>query len=227
MGYWQDDLNVLAGRDIEAGGTWLGVNRSGKFAAITNYRQPGSQRKNALSRGELVSRFLSPQLFHESNSDFEKFLELNHQNYNPFNLVYGDIHCLQLWGYGFNSAKQLKSGFHSISNGSIDQSWPKMSLGVEKLSNYISHSSSIEPEQLLAIMQDTTQSDLDQLPETGIDPGLERELSSIFVRGESYGTRTTTLLLISFPEMEIMEYNYLINGTISQAQQFSIQQKSS
>ncbi len=221
MNYWPDKPSILAGRDLEAGGTWLGVNRTGRFAAVTNFRDPGNHREEAKSRGDLVTRYLDQEFSARQNCNFEQYLKNNHLHYNPFNFIYGDHQQLRIWGHQSDSSRLLTPGFHSISNGTIDQWWPKMSRGVERLSDYISGSENIEFRMLLNIMQDTTRWNIDELPETGIDPTLEQELSSIFVHGDHYGTRTTTLLLLSSSQMKIAEYNYSADGAVEPGRFFS------
>ncbi|MGI9317893.1 MAG: NRDE family protein [bacterium] len=208
MRFWPDHPEILAGRDQQAGGTWLGINKGGQFAAVTNYRESSSFKSDARSRGELVTRFLAEGFQKDGGRNFHQFLESNYRYYNPFNLIYGDKHAVWAWGHAGSSPNKLTAGFHSVSNGPIDQPWPKMSRGVEKLTQYIQDSRSIEPNQLLAIMQDTTQAEFGQLPDTGLDIAREQQLSSIFVRGSEYGTRTTTLIRFSSECIEISECNY-------------------
>jgi len=211
MHYWPDQPDILAGRDLEAGGTWLGVNRLGAFAAVTNFRDPASHRTNALSRGALVSDFLCRRNKgeqYENAGQFDQFLAAHSQHYNPFNLVFGNAGELYAWCHGNQIAQRLSPGFHSVSNGPLDQQWPKMSRGVEHLTDYISSHTELDAAQILGIMQDTTSAGLNQLPQTGIDVKREQQLSSIFIRGETYGTRTTTVLLYTDQQIEVTEWNY-------------------
>jgi uncharacterized protein with NRDE domain len=222
MHYWPDHPEILAGRDRQAGGTWLGVNQQGRFAAVTNYRSSAKLNSDARSRGELVTRFLNSGTNRQELDEFNQFLASENHYYNPFNLIYGDQKSLFAWSHTEANWYTLKPGFHSVSNGPIDQHWPKMSRGVEKLTGYIRASDVIEPDRLLQIMHDTTQANVSQVPETGIDTSREQQLSSIFVRGTDYGTRTTTLLLFSSSQIELTEYNYGSDGDTSCANKFIV-----
>ena len=222
MHFWPDRPEILAGRDTRAGGTWLGINTEGRFAAVTNFRDMANIRNDARSRGELVTRFLSQDSRPQALQNFHRFLSGEHHRYNPFNLIYGDMESVWAWGHRGHHHTRLSRGFHSVSNGPIDQVWPKMSRGVEKLTQYIRDSQRIDSTQLLNIMRDSTQAEIEQLPDTGVDTNRERQLSSIFVRGGDYGTRTTTLLKFSRWCVEIMECNYSSEGEAVQTNEFSV-----
>jgi len=188
--FWQPDKELLAGKDLEAGGSWLGINKQGDFSALTNLRDPMKQKSNMRSRGELIVKALKR---HEPLT--VSWLREHSENYNPFNLVFG--HAKEL--YCFNSAEKeltlLTSGFHSISNGALDDIWPKMARGTQALERLISESAQPDIEALVNIMKDETRaSDID-LPQTGIGVEWERLLSAIFIRHEEYGTRSTSIIL--------------------------------
>lgn len=205
MRFWADHPNILAGRDLEAGGTWLGLNRTGAFAAVTNFRQFAKTPVNARSRGGLVVQFLDGTGI---NRDFITHLETEHQAYNPFNLVFGSLHQLYAWDHLGKRSRMLGNGFHSVSNGAIDQPWPKMARGVERLQHYVAQGDDIVDTDLIGIMQDRTKAPIDKLPNTGINPEQEQALSSIFIDGEHYGTRTTTILLFDGKKIHVTEKNY-------------------
>lgn len=222
MHFWPDQPEILAGRDTQAGGTWLGINTAGQFAAVTNFRDMTSIRNDARSRGELVTRFLSKNSRPQALQNFHQFLNGKHHRYNPFNLIYGDMESVWAWGHKGHHHTRLSPGFHSVSNGPIDQVWPKMSRGVEKLTRYIRDFQRIDSTQLLEIMRDSTQAEIEQLPDTGVDTDREQQLSSIFVRSGDYGTRTTTLLKFSRSCIEITECNYSSAGEAIQTNEFSV-----
>mgnify|MGYP001822340073 CR=1 FL=1 len=219
MHWWKDQPDLLAGRDLVAGGTWLGLHRNGAFAAVTNFRRPVEFREEAKSRGRLVTRFL------ESAGDtdsFEAFLAREHRSYNPFNLVYGSTAGLYTWGYEDPVAVRLKQGIHSISNGPMDNHWPKMSLGVRELSYRVHQKSSLTPEALLPVMLDTTPAADRDLPDTGYDLARERLLSPIYIRGADYGTRTTTILLFRRGAVEIAEYQHDMGSSAVDSSRFHV-----
>ena len=225
MHFWPDQPEILAGRDAKAGGTWLGINSKGQFAAVTNFRDMAKFRIDARSRGELVTRFLSESSQPLAIQNFHKYLNSEHHHYNPFNLIYGDMDSVWAWGHEGHHHNRLTPGFHSVSNGPIDQAWPKMSRGVEKLTQYIRDSQHIDSPQLLEIMRDTAQAEVEQLPDTGLDKERERQLSSIFVRSGDYGTRTTSLLRFSRRYIEITECNYSSEGNAFQTSEFRVELK--
>ncbi len=191
--FWEDHPNILGGRDLEASGTWMALNKKGKISLITNYRDPANINPNAPSRGQLVSDFLvngdTPQEYLNKVSE-------RASQYNGFNLLTG--YADQLW-YLSNYREgihKLESGVHGLSNNLLDTPWPKVQRGKEKFSDAISNSV-IEPDALFELLYDEQRADDQSLPDTGI--GLERELalSSMFIKTNGYGTRCSTVILVS------------------------------
>ncbi len=219
MHWWEDRPYIFAGRDCSAGGTWLGINRSGAFAAVTNFRTGGGYRADARSRGELAVRYLESS---GNPADFHGFLQQHHRKFNPFNLVFGDRRGLYAWGYDNPRARPLESGFHSVSNGPMDTVWPKMSRGVTGLAGHIRDDPDIGPETLLPLMLDTTSASDTDLPGGGPDRERERRLSPIYIRGEEYGTRTTTILLFQEDGISIAEYEHGPGQPTASANRFHI-----
>ncbi len=231
MRHWPEQPGTLAGRDRRAGGTWFGVNERGRVAAVTNHRAAGlaaaNQQQPNQSRGELVARFLrDPET--ECIAGYGEFLRRRHHDFNPFNLIYGEagrLHCFSSVG---PLSRSLGSGFHSLSNGAPDDPWPKMSRGVSLLKARVGIASRGEisgeelAEQLAEVMTDQTTADDHLLPRTGIPPDREKHLSSIFITGEDYGTRTTTLLLGDGSGFDLYEHNYRADGTESGRGRYSL-----
>lgn len=206
MHYWQDQPTVLAGRDKRSLGSWLGLSKSGRFCAVTNLRtshrpQPGH------SRGELVARFLRHD--DATTEGFVQFLAKSYRDFNPFNLVFGDTNTLYLFSYATGRHQLLEDGFHAISNGPPGQAWPKMSRGIHQLAETVVQLDNDNLDSMLRIMQDTATATNASLPQTGLTSTKEKELSSIFVRGADYGTRSTTLLYFSRHQTRVFEYTYL------------------
>jgi len=219
MHYWPDFPRVLAGRDRLKGGSWLGINQSGQFCAVTNFRSPQPLDDQAASRGELVAMYLKNAL---PEPDFIGYLKRNYAKYNPFNLVFGEREKLSVFSSQNPVCKLLVDGFHSVSNGEIDLPWPKMSCGVQRLTQLIAGNEAMTFDALNRIMVDETKADESDLPKTGLSAERERALSSIFVKGENYGTRTTSLLLWAKNNVHLREYNYDRNGDIATRQQFEL-----
>jgi uncharacterized protein with NRDE domain len=191
-GFWEDDERVLAGRDLRSGGTWLGVTRDGRLAAVTNYRDPAHQVDSPLSRGLLAADYLRQR---PGLSDFTERLESEGKRYNGFNLIFGYLD--DLW-YASNRgvpAGPVHDGIHGLSNHLLDTPWPKVIRAKERMAKIVS-GGRVDPDELFALMADNTVFPDDQLPRTGVPLERERQLSPLFIRGERYGTRSTTLLLV-------------------------------
>lgn len=205
MHWWPDRPGIFAGRDLTAGGTWLGVNRRGCFAAVTNFRTAAARQPGARSRGELVANFLAGD---GDTGAYGDFLSRHHQEFSPFNLVFGDQDQLCTWGHHSPQLRPLAPGFHSVSNGPVDTVWPKMSRGVAELSRHVRVDSELDAEALLPIMLDRSPAPDDELPDTGLDREREKWLSPIYILGPEYGTRTTSILLFRRDAMIISEYDH-------------------
>ena len=219
MHYWEDQPEILAGRDKRAGGTWLGVNRNGRFSAVTNFRTGQSISESARSRGELVTRFLS------DNDSIENFLDLlrtTNSQYSPFNLVFGHRDDIRVFCNQDQTITSLSAGFHSISNGYIDHHWPKMHAGINQLESFVKNNNRMDIDQLNLIMHDQTQAKESDLPETGVSKAVERFISSIFIIGESYGTRTTSYVFYTASALQVYELNYDPSGDETGKQTFTV-----
>ncbi len=192
--FWREAPGLLAGRDLSAGGTWLGVTRSGRVAFLTNHRDPRSHRDGAPSRGALVAEYLKGE---ENAGDFLRRKEKEGPIYNGFHLVVGDPR--QLW-YFTNTGgvpRRLSPGVHGISNGPVDEPWPKVTRSCARLVTLLESPLPPGPEALLDLLSDRERTPDAELPETGIPLEWERALSSVFVVHGGYGTRCSTALLAS------------------------------
>lgn len=195
VGFWEDAPDILAGRDLQAGGTWLGVSRRQRFAALTNFREGGKQRADAPSRGALVADFLAGESDPESYP--ESYLEnLSNRgpDYNGFNLFVGDGRRLGYYSNRNAGTRWLQPGIYGLSNHLLDTPWPKLSAAKAAFAAALAQLPAAMPFfELLAdreIVPDT------HLPETGVPLEWERILSSVFVSSPDYGTRASSLLTI-------------------------------
>ncbi len=192
LGFWPDAPGILAGRDLKEKGTWMGIDRSGRFAALTNFRDPGSVRPDAPSRGALVSDFLTgslpPRMYLEG-------LGLSADRYNGFNLLVGDRHHLYCYSNQRNKIRKLIPGIYGLSNRFLDTPWPKVEEGKQEFDRILSRDR-IETESLFSLLADRTRPPDDKLPNTGVGLIMERLLSSRFIFSEQYGTRSSSVLLI-------------------------------
>ena len=193
--YWEDAPEVFAGRDLVHGGTWLGTTRTGKFAAVTNYRDPNAER-GELSRGALVSDFLKRNV---SIRDYLEKIKENRKNYSGFNLLVGEINSQnQKIGYYSNRGNKIKildAGIYGLSNHLLDTPWQKVLRGKAGLEKVLSKEK-IEEHALFEILADRTPAEDKDLPDTGVGLEYERILSSIFIETPVYGTRSSTIVLI-------------------------------
>lgn len=191
--FWEETPHLLAGRDLLAGGTWLGVTRQGRFGAVTNYRDPASLRKDTPSRGRLVSDFL---LGKESPFDYLERLREEADRYNGFNLVLGDREELCWYSNRDGGVLRLSPGIYGISNRLLDTPWPKVVSGKEMLEKALRRANVLSPEELFQILSDRTFPSDDMLPSTGVDLEWEKILSPLFIRSPIYGTRSSTVLFV-------------------------------
>ncbi len=192
--FWKEAPEVLAGKDLKSGGSWLGVTRTGKVAAVTNFRGPGKVWENAPSRGNLVSSFL---MSGESPITFFDKLHTQAWNYNGFNLLLGNDEGLW-WGSNQYEGppRRIAPGIHGLSNAFLDTPWPKVEHGKRALGHLIVGEKEITSEQVFAILEDRSSAAEDELPDTGVRLELERVLSAPFIRAQDYGTCSSAVLLI-------------------------------
>ena len=190
--FWPDAPQVLAGRDLVAGGTWLGVTREGKIAAVTYFREWPHRATGLRSRGLLAADFLTGNL--DTGEYLEKVLR-EREEYGPFNLLFGtfgDLRCVSNRG---EAPVILADGVHAVSNGPLDSSWPKVAAAREGLTRSVA-GDRVSPDRLFTLLAETEAFPDETLPDTGIGIDRERLLSPLFIKGEEYGTRSSTVILI-------------------------------
>ncbi|MGE8144414.1 NRDE family protein [Pseudomonas frederiksbergensis] len=197
LAQWAHASHVHAGRDLEAGGTWLGVGANGRFAALTNIRDPG-QPASRKSRGELVAGFLSGEM---SIDDYLSDVVARSAEYAGFNLLVGNTH--ELWHFNARDteAVMLAPGVYGLSNAGLDTPWPKVLKAKAALSELLDDP---QPEALLAILRDSATAPLTELPDTGVGLATETLLSSVFIASPTYGTRASTALIVSADGTRVM-----------------------
>ena len=194
--FWSDEPAILAGRDLKAGGTWLGITRKGRFAAITNYRDPKSMKTNAPSRGELVINFL---LGNNSLSEFSKELLSSSDLYNGYNLLYADKESIRYFSNQTKKQLVLSPGIYGLSNHLLDTPWPKVEKSKKSFKNIL-NKEFISTENLFDILSDSSIPPDELLPDTGLGLEIERAVSPIFVKTPQYGTRSSTAILIDYDD---------------------------
>lgn len=191
-GFWEEHKTILAGRDLKAGGTWLGVEKSGYFTAITNYRNMDTIKENAASRGDLTKNFLVNK---NEPIQYLKTISKHRDKYNDFNLLVSDFHGLYYYTNIKNQIIKLDSGIYGLSNHFLDTPWPKVTTG-KKIFESIIKTNDFSTELLFELLKNVDVSDDHLLPSTGVSKELERALSSIFIKTPDYGTYCSTVLLV-------------------------------
>ena len=190
--WWDDAPHVYAGRDLQAGGTWLGTDKRGRFAALTNIRNGSVQRAEARSRGELVADFLRGDL---SAKDYLQKLKTSAGDYNGFNLLLGDANAAYWFSNHAGSPEQsLEPGIYGLSNGALDTPWPKVLRAKAQFASLLCQGA--PDDAYFEMLADTTQASDVRLPDTGVSLEWERRLSPIYIESPDYGTRASSLLRI-------------------------------
>lgn len=203
--YWPDHSHILGGRDLECMGTWLGVTRGGRFAALTNFRDPRERKTDAPSRGHLVGDFLLSDLDPRAYLDG---IKLAAPRYNGFNLLAGDTDGVFCISSRDSTVQELSPGIHGLSNHLLNTPWPKVVRGKQRLQQALARGP--DAEALLELLHDREPAPESELPDTGIGAELERVLSPALIVSPQYGTRSSTALLfgadgsVSFTERTIL-----------------------
>ena len=222
--HWWESPRLLAGRDLEAGGTWLGIDAAGRFAVVTNHRSP-PYASTGRSRGELIPRFLAgaagPRAFLES-------LQPEAAAFAGFSLLAGNRDELAYFSNRDASGPRiLAPGVYGLSNALLDTPWPKLTRTRERLRALLDaappHPATIAAEPLLELLVDHERAADADLPDTGVGRKRERWLSSPFIVGADYGTRcTTALVLRSDGTGEAVERSYERDGHVTGLQRFAL-----
>jgi uncharacterized protein with NRDE domain len=192
MHWWHDAPSVLAGRDLQAGGTWLAVSRNGRFAAVTNYRETISARPAPRSRGELVSAFVNGD---ETPSGY--CARLQGERYAGFSLLVADRQSLYCTSNRGDATQALGAGVYGLSNAALDTPWPKLLRCRSGLERLLAEDA-VNPTALFALLADTHPAPVDDIRDDDLPFAMARAVSAPFIRTETYGTRCTTVLLIDY-----------------------------
>jgi uncharacterized protein with NRDE domain len=209
--WWPDRPQLLAGRDLQAGGTWLGVQRDGRIAALTNFRDPRQFKPNAPSRGALVLETLDAGT---PVPDLLAHLGRVSARYSGFNLLCTDGRQLGVFESVSHSARLLEPGIYGLSNHLLDTPWPK----VQRAKSALATALNALPDEsaLLALLRDDHGVEDEQLPRTGVSLEWERLLATAFIRTPDYGTRSSTLLRIDADGMaRFREWTWHPDGSLA------------
>lgn len=192
--YWEENQNILAGKDLEGGGTWMGVTKNGHMAMLTNYRDIPNIKQNAPTRGKLVSDYLKGEF---DAKNYLLALTKTASLYNGYNLIAGTFDDPWYFSnYEKQKVVQLGSGFYGLSNQLLDSNWPKIEKGKARLASLMLDKE-LDIKALFSVMSDKEVVENDALlPSTGLPLDRERAISSMFIDTEGYGTRATTLVAV-------------------------------
>ncbi len=190
--FWEDAPEVLGGRDLEAGGTWLGITRTGRWAAVTNFRDPPQKSAAGASRGYLVSDYLKGT---GTPGEYMEKIHERRKSYRGFNLLAGTAHEAWYFSNKGGEVRKLQAGIYGLSNHFLDTPWPKVVSGREALASELERAKP-DPWKLFTLLGDRAVVPDHLLPETGVGLEWERLLSSRFIASPRYGTRASTVLMI-------------------------------
>ena len=195
-GWWRDHPDILAGRDLQAGGTWLGVSRNGRFAALTNFRDPSARKSEAPSRGKLIVDFL---LGTSSAQQYLHVLRESAMHYQGFNLLVGDGETLFYFSSWQNEMSAVPPGVHALSNHTLNEPWPKVEQSKSALAAALQAEMPEDARRMAfyEFLSNDRRADDAVLPDTGVGLEWERRLSPALIVSDTYGTRCSTVLTIS------------------------------
>lgn len=191
-GYWPERADILGGRDLEAGGTWLAVNTNGRISMVTNFRDLKNLKAVAPSRGHLVTNYLVSGASPEA---YLKSVVPSASEYNGFNLLTGDQKEFFYYSNCREGITRLTEGLYGLSNHLLDTPWPKVNRGKERVSQLLKRAS-LSPDDLFDVLFDDAIAPDALLPDTGVGMERERALSAMFIKSPGYGTRCSTVVMV-------------------------------
>lgn len=222
---WTDEESgqqILSGRDKQAGGTWLGITQSGRFAAVTNIRDPSQAERRPRSRGDLTRQYLAGD---DSPQQYCKRLTESYKQFAGYNLLVGDSSSLFYVNNHSEKVWELEPGVYGLSNGLLNSPWPKVDKGKTRLQALMQQPKELTTDTLLAMMGDRSQAEDADLPDTGISIELERKLSSAFILNpkREYGTLCSTALIVDqWRTTRFSEQNFDSLGNKTQGHSFQL-----
>ena len=218
--FWLNHPNILAGKDLSENGTWLGITKQGRIAAVTNsYLTTDQESDKKLSRGNLVMDYLTGSM---GPNEYLEQVRQQRSDYNGFNLIVGSSDSLHHYNNILDEISIIPTGNHAVSNATLDTPWPKVTRTKAAMAAMV-NKSILDEEAIFRIMADRTPPPDDLLPDLPLDLPILRAVSANFIQTERYGTRSTTLILIDHSnQVTFVERSYLPDGTSSDVR-FSFQ----
>ena len=210
---WKTSPKILAGKDEKAGGTWLGISEKGRFAALTNHRQMDDIREDTISRGIIVKDFL---LSDKDPIDLLATLQEKGDQFNGFNLIAGTFDDLYYFSNRKAGVQKIQPGNHALSNAFLDTPWPKTEAALHSLEEILKDDEPDE-EQLFTMLQDDQRYSEELLPDTGLSKEMEKAVSSVFIKTDDYGTRSSTVIFVDKKKnVKLVEKSYNPDTTQSE-----------
>jgi uncharacterized protein with NRDE domain len=209
---WPEAPDIVAGRDLQSGGTWMGMTTNGRYALVTNYRDPMSIRPGTPSRGKLVADFLRGDT---PPAAYAAAVQETGEAYNGFNLIVGDTRDTWYYSNRGGPARALQPGIYALSNHLLDTPWPKLARTKAAFDHVLRAAPQPDVDALFRALADRSVAPDAELPDTGV--GLERErfLSSAFIVGLTYGTRSSTVITIDSHRCHLHERRFAPDGSAS------------
>lgn len=203
---WQTSPKIIAGKDKEAGGTWLGVSETGRFAALTNHRKMDDVKEDTTSRGIIVKDFL---LSERNPREYLGELQRDGDQFNGFNLIAGNFDDLYYMSNRKEGIYKIKPGIHAVSNAFLNTPWPKTVYAAEVFQEILNNGGADE-EKLFEMLKHDERYPIDRLPDTGLPKEMEKAVSSVFIQTDNYGTRSSTLLTVdNHHSVHFVEKSYI------------------
>lgn len=201
--FWEEEPSVFGGRDLEKMGSWLAIHENGRFAAVTNYRDFSMKAEGEKSRGDIVKNFVIGE---QTSEIFLQDIQQERTRYGAMNVLVYDGVTFMHYNNIENQLHTIEPGIHCVSNATLNTPWPK----VERMKMLVAHQleQNASTEELVQIGLDDVKPNDERLPDTGAGLLLERDLSSIFVKRDGYGTRCTTVLRRLADKTEFFEQTY-------------------
>ena len=216
--FWQEEPDLLAGKDLKAGGTWLGITRQGRFGALTNYRDLAGTDITAPTRGSIVIDFLKSS---DSATTYLHELASCGIPFNKFSVLLGIIPELFYFSNATGRYTKVVKGIHGLCNHLLDTPWPKVVRGKKKLEEKIDGTKTPDVDELLALLTDQTIAPEDILPDTGVGSDFEKVLSPIFITSPTYGTRCSTIVFVdNSGKVTFVEQDYNVPDTAQSRKQY-------
>ena len=206
---WNTNPPIIAGKDVKAGGTWLGISENGRIAALTNYRDLNIIKKNRPSRGEIIPKFLAS----DENPDYLlQRLDKNSDLYNGFNLIAGTTETLYYLSNHGHSVEPVQPGIHVISNAALNTPWPKAKWAVDRFKSILDNGS-FDDDSIFEMLRNSDTYPIELLPDTGLSDEMEIAVSSVFILTDNYGTRSSSFITINNNQQLSFSENVYRPGT--------------